>query len=122
MPSYILSRRNAAAASGQDCCCDDNSIDRNSAIFFNNLATKLLDMSRAIEQRVKDLVEQARCNTGDGKGVYIASIETPVMSLGIKYEYVEYVKRYGPPPKGKFDTTILNQLRVELGISTENNL
>ena len=114
MPSYIqISRQQATGSSTNgNCCCD--SIDGNSAIFFNNLAQKLLDMSKAIEKRIDDLSNKV-C-LPESKGFLIASIETPSMMLGVKYEYVEYIRRYGPPDKGKFDSVLLQKLRTELGI------
>jgi len=95
-------------------CCD-NSLDANSAVFFNNLATKLLDMSKAIEKKMEDLSKQV-CSTSSGFS--LVEIDTPVMMLGVKYEYIEYIKRYGPPCDGIFDAIKLEQLRVELGIET----
>lgn len=114
MASYLKGLK-ANGASGDGCCCSDNSIDRNSAIFFNNLALKLLDMSKVIEARMDELSKKV-C-APQTKGVFFASIDTPVMSLGVKYEYVEYIKRYGPPQRGQFDETLLAQIRVELGIT-----
>jgi len=113
MPTYII--RNKIITN--DGCCN-NSLDRNSAVFFNNLATKLLDMTKSIEQRMEDLSKKA-CQTAS-KGFILASIDTPQMVIGVKYEYIEYIKRYGPPIKGKFDEEKLQLLRIELGI--ENNV
>lgn len=96
-------------------CCD-NTVDRNSALFFSNLATKLLDMSKAIEARMEELANKA-CHTESG-GFLFASIDTPSMAIGVKYEYVEYIKRYGPPHRGKFDEHKLRKIRKELGIHT----
>lgn len=116
MASYLKGLK-ANGASGDGCCCSDNSIDRNSAIFFNNLALKLLDMSKAIEARMEELSNKV-CST-ETRGFLLASIDTPSMSIGIKYEYVEYIKRYGPPPNGLFDETLLTNLRTELGITED---
>jgi len=114
MPVYIH-RGNANSASGV--CCSQNTIDRNSAVFFNSLATKLLDMSRAIEKKMEDLRKRV-CEPQNGRGFLFASIEAPSMVVGVRQEYVEYIKRYGPPVKGKFDEGLLNILRQELGISS----
>lgn len=111
MPSYLLSSK--STLNDTNCCCD-NSIDGNTAIFFNNLATKLLDMSKAIEIRINELKNKV-C-TPQKQGVFMASIETPNMPLGIKYEYIEYIKRYGPPLNGQFDELLLNGIRRELNI------
>jgi len=111
MPSYLLSSK--STLNDTNCCCD-NSIDGNTAIFFNNLATKLLDMSNAIELRMNELKNKV-C-VSQKQGIFMASIETPSMSLGIKYEYIEYIKRYGPPYNGIFDECKLNDIRIELNI------
>jgi len=111
MARYILVN-NPNGNSGYNCCCD--SIDGNAAIFFNNLAKKLVDMSKSIEKRIEDLSNKV-CQP-ESKGILMASIDTPSMMLGIKYEYVEYVRRYGPPIKGKFDPILLEEIRTDLGI------
>jgi hypothetical protein len=115
MPTYLVKNN------GKNClpsCIPDCSIDRNSAIFFNNLATKLLEMTEAIEKRIDEL-ENRPCPT-ETRGVLFASIDAPVMNIGIKYEYIEYIKRYGPPQGGQFDETKLNAIRIELGITESN--
>ncbi len=118
MPSYIV----VAGRGGYDGdpCCRDNSVDRNSAIFFNTLANKLLDMSKAIDARIAEISKKVCQPTT--KGFIFASIEAPSMVLGVKYEFVEYIKRYGPPPKGKFDPEKLNLIRNELGIGQTSNI
>lgn len=115
MPSYLL-----GGSSNSSGCCTDNSLDRNSAIFFNNLATKLLDMSKAIQKRMDDLANKV-CAPQQA-GFLFANIETPPMLLGIKQEFMEYIKRYGPPTKGKFDPEKLSIIRAELGISENDNV
>jgi hypothetical protein len=117
MPSFLKTNK---TYSNTACGCD-NSIDRNSAIFFNNLATKLLEMTTAIDNRIKKIEENCVSNRGSS-GFLLASIETPVMSLSIKYEYVEYIKRYGPPPNGQFDQALLEEIRIELGITDNDNV
>ena len=113
MPSYIV----VAGRGGYDGnpCCKDNSVDRNSAIFFNTLANKLLEMSKTIDARMTELANKV-CEPVS-KGFLFASIDTPQMVLGVKYEYVEYIKRHGPPINGKFDPEKLEAIRIELGIS-----
>jgi hypothetical protein len=89
-------------------------LDRDTALFLDILADNLLSMSRAIDVRINELTNKA-CNT-TANGFVLASIETPSMLLGIKYEYVEYIKRFGPPIKGKFDENLLESLRKELNM------
>ena len=124
MPSYLLGggTTGLGAGAGGNCCCTDTaSLDRNSALFFNNLATKLLEMSETIQKRMEDLANRVPPSQ-QGGGVLFASIETPAMALGVKMEYVEYIRRYGPPIKGKFDTEKLAVLRAELGISENDTV
>lgn len=117
MPSFLSSGRLGMMNQNDGCCCDDNSIDRNSALFFNNLALKLLEMSRSFEERI----EQVKKNCGDKQvsGFILVSIDTPQMAISVGSEYVIYVQRYGPPPEGKFDPEKLTKIRTELNIQNE---
>lgn len=72
-------------------------------------------MSKAIEKRMEELANKVP--PPQQSGFLFAKIDTPVMTVGVKMEYVEYIKRYGPPIKGKFDEEKLEELRAELGIS-----
>jgi hypothetical protein len=112
MPAYIVGRDSYL---GGSCCCDDL-LDSNTATFFNNLANKLLTMSEKIEAKIKEL-QNKPCPV-QPRGFIFASIETPKMVLGVKYEYVEYIKRYGPPENGKFNEELLEKIRKEFGISS----
>ena len=120
MPSYIVNSLKNCGKNVVAMSCNDNSIDRNSALFFNNLATKLLDMSRAIETKMEELRNKV-CERPSGRGFLFASIEAPSMVVGVRMEYVEYIKRFGPPVKGKFDENLLNELRIEMGIPLISN-
>lgn len=111
MPSYVLTGNNIKP----ECYCD-SSIDSNSAIFFNNLASKMLDMSKAIEKRMDELANKICNHTG---GFSLVKIDTPSMILGVKYEYIEYIKRYGPPEDGQFDEVLLEKIRNDLGVKND---
>ncbi len=103
---------------GDGCCCVDNSIDRNSALFFTKLADKLLDMSRSIESRIEEI--QKNCNKNERvRGFLFASIETPVMAVSVSQEFLEYIRRHGPPIKGVFDPYKLHIIRIQLGIPSD---
>jgi hypothetical protein len=121
MPVYIVNSLRKSGLSSSNLCCNDNSLDRNSALFFSNLANKLLDMSRSIEAKMEELRKKV-CEQPTGRGFLFASIEAPSMVVGVRMEYVEYIKRFGPPVKGKFDENLLNELRVELGIPLTNGI
>jgi hypothetical protein len=114
MPSYLSSGR-LGLMNRSGGCCDDNSIDRNSAIFFNNLASKLLEMTHSFEKRIEDI--KKNCGGQSARGFLFASIDTPQMNISIGSEYVIYVQRFGPPEKGKFDKCKLDIIRKELKLT-----
>ena len=114
MPAYIT--KSVGGSNGMGAVCQDSSCN---VKFFNNLATKLLEMATAVNNRIEDI--KRNCSSAPQSGFLLASIETPVMQLGIKYEYIEYIKRYGPPSDGKFDEDKLEELRIELGVNTSAN-
>jgi hypothetical protein len=93
---------------------------RDTIVFFSKLASKLLTMSETISERMEEMKKHI-CAKSEA-GVLLASIEAPVMTIAIKYEYIEYIKQYGPPPEGKFDEDKLIKLRKELGITDVNML
>jgi hypothetical protein len=92
----------------------DGSIDKNSALFFNTLASKLLEMSKTIEDRIEDI--KKNCNTERARGCILVSIDTPHMNISVGAEYFIYVQRHGPPIDGKFDPEKLALIRAEENI------
>jgi hypothetical protein len=117
MPSYITKIVNVVGSGGGGACCS-NTFSKDSSKFFSSLATKLLEMTTAINNRIDDIKKNCK-NSSSGKGgVLLASIDAPQMTLGVKYEYIEYIKRFGPPTDGVFDEKKLQDLRTELGITT----
>lgn len=119
MPAYIVKGVSSGGVyqipQKQSCC---SSFSRDSSKFFSDLATKLLEMTTAINKRIEDV--KKNCGGTQQNGFFLASIETPSMVVGVKYEYIEYIKRFGPPTDGKFEETKLHQLRLELGIDTNS--
>jgi hypothetical protein len=105
MPRFIVSSKSKTGG-----CCDDNSVDRNSSIFFYNLANKLLDLSKTIEAKINDLKNTGGVNRELG---ILVSISTPSMVLGLKFEYAVYLERYGPPPDGQWDENRLALIRLQ---------
>ena len=83
-----------------------------SIAFFDNLAGKLLVMTQSLKEQFNDLKTIAYKNIASGP--FLASIEVTPPPIGVKYEYIEYINRYGPPANGVFDPAILASLRVEL--------
>jgi hypothetical protein len=115
MPNYIVKSGYGVDGGGasNDCCrevyCKDNTK------FYMFLAQKLLEMTESVNNRIKDIEKNCNRNSGE-HGVLLVSIDAPAMVVNVKYEYIEYIKRYGPPPQGKFDEHKLHCLREELGI------
>ena len=89
--------------------------------FLDTLTNKLLAMTESLQKQFDECVRPAQSGGGE-RGVYLAKIDTPKMVLGVKYEYILYIQRYGPPENGIFDETIIGKLRAELGITVENSL
>lgn len=108
MPTFITSGK----TSGKITC--DNLTNSNMVIFLNDLTTKILNMSIAIDKRMNDL--QNKVCSIEKSGFILASIETPKMAISVGLEYIEYVRRYGPPINGQFNTDKLRILRAELGV------
>lgn len=111
MPCFIVSKCNAIK--------NDNYC-RNTSLFFSKLANKLLDMAVSIDKHIEKIKAQIQCKSNGG--VVLVSIDTPIMTIAIKYEFIEYIKRYGPPTDGKFEDDKLELIRTELGISAVNAL
>lgn len=115
MPSYLVSGNNY-----NNNCGSETSYCRDTSSFFSKLATKLMDMAVTINKRIEKIQSEVKCSSGGG--VLLASIEAPVMMLAIKVEYMEYVRRYGPPDGGKFDQEKINIIKNDLGITDNNTL
>ena len=126
MPSYLRFRGVMTGAAGAGGCvkinCSSSGIKCMSSVnFLEKLSNKLLDMTKSLQDQFSELVRPPPSGGGDG-GIYIAKIDTPVMVIGVKYEYVLYIQRYGPPENGLFDEAILTELRAELGVNAATTL
>jgi hypothetical protein len=106
MPRYIEGTASKA------CCPTNQTTCKDTTKFFWNLSQKLLDMAEAIDKKIFDLQNKV-CSRDSG--ILFAELEVPKQVVGIKYEYIEYIKRYGPPTDGIFDPVKLEALRIELG-------
>lgn len=127
MPNYLRFRGggiSVGGGGGSGCVqlnCSSGQIKCMSSVnFLETLSEKLLAMTESLQAQFAEMTRPVS-NTKEN-GVYIAKIDTPSMVLGIKYEYVLYIQRYGPPDNGIFDETILANLRAELGMTAENTL
>jgi hypothetical protein len=121
MPTYLRFR----SGGGKGCVelnCSSGQIKCMSSLnFLDTLSKKLLAMTESLQKQFDECVRPPPSGGGES-GVYLAKIDTPKMVIGVKYEYVLYIQRYGPPENGVFDETILTNLRAELGITAENTL
>lgn len=107
MPRYLISSKGN--------CSKTNDYCKDNIRFFSILATKLKDMAISINDRMEEIKTKV-CETVPG-GIFFASVDVPEMTLGVKYEYIEYITRYGPPDDGIFDPDKLISIRTELGIT-----
>jgi hypothetical protein len=127
MPAYLRFRGVMSGGANAGGCvkinCSSSGIKCMSSVnFLEKLSNKLMDMTKSLQEQFAELVRPPPTSGTDGGGFYIAKIDTPVMVIGVKYEYVLYIQRYGPPNDGIFDEAILSELRAELGISAETSL
>lgn len=114
MPTYLIVSECPSTNNSYSSACKDTTK------FFGTLATKLLNMAESIHDRIEKL--KTELCPKPTKGFLLAEIDAPKMVLGIKYEYVEYVRRHGPPKDGKFDEEKLDVIRAELGISAYSGI
>jgi len=111
MPQYLFGNQsNTSNTSGCAEPCET------SITFFSNLSEKMLAMVESLKKQFEEC--KNKIPQPGGRGFFLAKITTTSGAMGIKQEYMEYIKRYGPPLNGKFDETLLQKLRDELGIST----
>jgi hypothetical protein len=127
MPNYLRFRGGGAVSRGGSGCvqlnCSSGQIKCMSSVnFLETLSEKLMAMTESLQEQFAELVRPPPAPSKAAGGFYFAKIDTPTMVLGIKYEYVLYIQRYGPPENGIFDEAILTNLRAELGITAENTL
>ncbi len=113
MPRFInknLATINGAIVSGSDLY--PALYSAKSVEFFSTLSDKLVGMTESLKRQFEALRLEALGR--QAQGPVLASIDAPKMTLGVKYEYIEYINRYGPPADGKFDAALLAAIRQEL--------
>jgi hypothetical protein len=91
------------------CCCPSTTT------FLSTLVDKLYLMATTLKGQFE--AYEAKTSKQNYRGVIIAEIDTSSL-VGIKYEYVIYVERYGPPIEGIFDEALLEQIRKEMATTT----
>lgn len=112
MPRYLVSQVFIPGT-----CPNPQEDCQSSITFFSKMSDKLLNMVKSLKKQF----EACSKPTQSARGAILAEIETPQMVLGVKMEYVEYIKRFGPPAEGIFEEAKLQQLRAELGIPEPNS-
>jgi hypothetical protein len=113
MPQYITKGNNSYNG---NCCTTSSDSCQSSVTFFSTLSQKMLEMVDTLQKQFQECKENAKPT--EVKGFFLASIDAPTSLIGVKYEYLEYINRYGPPKDGIFDEILLAKLRSELGIVT----
>jgi hypothetical protein len=124
MPSYInrlfFGNGNGNGGYGCEPCCNKSEEPCQSSLnFFSKLSEKMLTMVKSLKKQFEECRAQI---TSKAKGFLLAEVEVKTTPLSVKYEYIEYIKQYGPPENGIFDETKLQKLRDELGISNQVSL
>jgi len=112
--NYILPNSRASHGSYDPSCEPAPAIDRQTVLFISTVATKLLDLTTSIDDRIETI--QKNCKGYTSEKLILASVDTPNMNISIGPEYVIYVQKHGPPKLGQFDPDKLAEIRAELGI------
>lgn len=95
-------------SSSSSCCCPSTTT------FLSTLVDKLYTMASRLKDQFDAL--EAKTQRTPQRGIIFAEIDTSV-GVSIKYEYVIYIEKYGPPIDGIFDETLLAQIRAEMAVS-----
>lgn len=113
MPRFInknIATLNGSVVSGSDLY--PALYSAKSVQFFSTLSDKLVSMTESLKAQFNALRIEALGRSAEG--AIFASITAPKLTLGVKYEYIEYINRYGPPADGKFDAGLLATIRQEM--------
>ena len=101
---YSLTPSSANADAG-NCCCPS------STKFLETLTDKLIEMTNSLKTQFAELVKPPA--PGGSRGFFLATIPLTA-KVTTKYEYVFYIRRYGPPTNGIFDPIYLDLIRAEI--------
>jgi hypothetical protein len=111
--AYLLPTSSIPGSSGGGgdggCCCPS------STKFLDTLTDKLIAMATALQTRIAEL--ESRPPPGQQRGVIFANVDVSER-VGVKFEYIIYLQRYGPPIAGIFDPIYLDLIRAELAAGT----
>lgn len=95
--------------SSSNCCCPSTTT------FLSTLVDKLYTMAQTLKGQFETYESLAKKQPA--RGAVFAEIEVADVKLEIKYEYVIYIEKHGPPINGIFDEALLAQIRVEMAAS-----
>ena len=101
---YSLTSTGSSTDAG-NCCCPS------STKFLETLTNKLVDMTNSLKTQFSELVKPP-VNTG-GRGIFLATVDASQV-VQVRYEYLYYIRRYGPPVNGIFDPVYLDLIRAEI--------
>jgi hypothetical protein len=93
------------SSTSSSCCCPSTTT------FLSTLVDKLHTMASRLKDQFDAL--EAKTQRTPQKGIIFAEIDTTV-GVSIKYEYVIYIEKYGPPIDGIFDEALIAQIRAEM--------
>ena len=101
------------SSSTSDCCCPS------STVFLDTLTTKLLAMTRSLQQQFTDLEKNQKPPSVGPRAPRLAEIKVSAV-VSVKYAYFIYVQRYGPPVNGKFDPLYIDLINAEIALGKEH--
>lgn len=94
------------SSNSANCCCPS------STLFLESLTNKLIAMTTSLKQQFTDLKNNQKQFLGpQAPRLVEIQVET---NVSVKYEYILYLKRYGPPVNGIFDPIYMSLIRAEL--------
>ena len=101
------------SSSASDCCCPS------STVFLDKLTTKLIAMTRSLQQQFEDLKKNQKPPSTGPRAPRLAEIKVSAV-VSVKYAYFIYVQRYGPPVNGRFDQVYIDLINAEIAAGKVN--
>jgi hypothetical protein len=96
----------SSSSNSANCCCPS------STLFLESLTNKLIAMTTSLKEQFADLKNNQKPTLGP-QAPRLVEIQVKT-NVSVKYEYIIYLKRYGPPVNGIFDPIYLSLIRAEL--------
>ena len=108
-----LANAPASSSSSSSCCCPS------STVFLDTLTTKLIAMTRSLQQQFIDLEKNQKPPATGPRAPRLAEIKVSA-TVSVKYAYYIYLQRYGPPVNGKFDPLYIDLINAEIALGKEH--